>query len=107
MRADSIASMVSRSSRMQLGAILWFSAFLGCAATRITVVRPLTAEKEAEINGIVDGRTANLTLEGEPAPFASKSIRFADNSVSFAKRDPAPPPATPAWEVRWLPESAP
>jgi len=54
----------------------------GCA-TQVTVVRPLPPEKEAEINSIVAGRQAEITVEGEPESRVSKDVHVAARGVSF------------------------
>ncbi|MGZ6770771.1 MAG: hypothetical protein ACXVGK_11290 [Mycobacteriaceae bacterium] len=66
----------------------------------MTAVRPLPPEEEAEINGMVAGREARLTIEGE-LELDSKDVRVTGGSVRFLQRDRAAPPG----EAAWLPET--
>lgn len=69
----------------------------GCASA--TALRPLPPEKEAEINEIVTGRLAEVTIAGQPRTL-SKDVRLDGNSVRFRAIDPASPGGE-----SWLPET--
>src|SRR4051812_43320707 len=60
----------------------------------------LTPEKEAEVNGVIAGRVAALTIQGEPRTLISKDVRLDGAIVRFRPSDPA----SPAGEA-WLPET--
>jgi hypothetical protein len=89
---------MARGKATWLGFVL-FCAGTGCA-THMTAVRPLPPEKEAEINGVVAGRAALLTIEGEPRTLLSKDVRLDGNSVRLRANDPTWPEG-----AAWLPET--
>jgi hypothetical protein len=66
----------------------------------MTAVRPLTPEKEAEINELVAGRVAEITIQGEPGTVVTKDVRLDGNSVRLRASDPASPQGE-----AWLPET--
>ncbi len=85
---------MARSIATWLG-IAVLCAGAGCAHQ--AVVRPLPPEKEAEVNGLVAGRVAALTIQGEPRTLISKDVRLDGNTVRFRTSDPA--------GAAWLPET--
>jgi hypothetical protein len=74
-------------------------ALAGCVS-HVTAVRPLSGEKQAEINSAAAGRTARIKLHGGE-DVDGKEVRVASPVVRFQPRDPA----TPDWRPRWLPEA--
>ena len=77
--------------------ILLLCAGAGCAS--VTAIRPLPPEKEAEINEIVEGRVAELTIAGEPRTLG-KDVRLDGNRVRFRASNPAS-----LERESWLPET--
>jgi hypothetical protein len=73
-------------------------AVAGCE--HLTAVRPLTPEKEAEINEVVAGRVAEITIQGEPGTLVGKDVRLDGNRVHLRASDPASPQGE-----AWLPET--
>jgi len=87
---------MARGIATGLGIVL-LCAGAGCAS--ITAIRPLPPEKEAEINEIVAGRVAELTITGEPRTL-SKDVRLDGDRVRFRGSNPASPE-----RESWLPET--
>ena len=67
----------------------------GCA-TRISAVRPVPPEREAEVNNVIAGKKAMPTIDGQLRAVSGKDVLLAGSSVRFLELDRATLGRTPS-----------